>query len=103
MFRRIGFREIVCVLALGGAFSDASAAAAATAACKIGMLGEIPVAIYQNRLITDGMINGQPVKVVILTGAQFSFLEESSAHRLNLPVVENSQVRMFGNKGRLSL
>jgi predicted aspartyl protease len=68
-------------------------------ACTIAQIGELPVNIVENRVLIDGLINGHPVKVVIDTGATYTFLWEDAAARLGLPLETVSGLRLFGVGG----
>jgi predicted aspartyl protease len=72
----------------------------ALAECKMGVLGELNVSTLHNRLVTDGSINGQPVKVLLDTGSSFSFIWENAARRLNLSIVSMPGINVYGIGGK---
>lgn len=74
-------------------------AAAAFGACKIGQIAELPVTIKANRPLLQGQINGQPIEVLVDTGASSSFMWAGAATRLGLKVVGVSGLRIFGVGG----
>jgi predicted aspartyl protease len=71
----------------------------AVAACKIEVLGELPVVAQSNRIVTAGSINDRPVGVLIDTGVNFSFLWEDVARTLGLAVVEVRGATAYGVGG----
>jgi len=91
----LSIRAIVCVAVISVACTHV-----AGGACKIALVGELRVDTTHNRVITEGEINGQSVKVLIDTGSQFTFVWEDAARRLNLPIQEMQGVRIYGVGGR---
>jgi predicted aspartyl protease len=87
-------RPIALSLALCAGFGSAAAAA-----CKIEVLGELPVVTISNRIVKSGRINDRPVSVLIDTGANFSFLWEDAARALGLPVVPVKGATLYGIGG----
>src|SRR5690348_3073256 len=73
-------------LAIGAATLWLGLASFAAGACKIELVGELHVDAAHNRVVTDGLIDGKPVRVGIDTGSTFTFIWEDSARRLGLPV-----------------
>jgi predicted aspartyl protease len=58
----------------------------AQGACNLSQLAEWKIERVNNRPMVDGQINGQPLRVLIDTGAQRSFISIGAARRLDLPV-----------------
>ena len=67
--------------------------------CKIAQLAQWPVRQAHNRPLIEGKINGQPVTVLIDTGATGTFVWESAATSLGLPLGGVPGVRVFGAGG----
>ncbi len=53
-------------------------------ACKVAIVGEIPVAIDHGRAVIDGEINGRQVRMAVDTGSTSTVLLRASASRLGL-------------------
>ena len=89
------------LLALGVAVGLALAAVAAPAepGCKLVQTEEWPVRIANNKLIVDGAINGQPVGVMIDTGAARTLIFRSAAMRLGLDRRRSRAYPMLGVGG----
>ena len=77
----------------------AGLAPVAMGACKITIMGELSVDTAHNRILTAGTIDAHPVTVLIDTGSAFSFIWESAARRLNLPIGAMPGVRIYGIGG----
>jgi hypothetical protein len=73
-------------------------AQAAFGACKIAQVAELPVSVASNRPRLQGQINGQPVDILIDTGAA-SFIWEGAAKQLGLKMGGVQNLRMFGVGG----
>jgi predicted aspartyl protease len=73
-------------------------AQAAFGACKIGQVAELSVSVASNRPRLQGKINGQPVEILIDTGAG-SFIWEGAAKQLGLKMGGVQNFRMFGVGG----
>lgn len=71
-------------------------AAARPSACKIGLIGEVPVEFRNNRPLIKGAINGQPVRILLDTGASATMLFAASAARLKLPLEEYGKMAGVG-------
>jgi clan AA aspartic protease (TIGR02281 family) len=71
----------------------------AHAECKIAQLAEWPVRYSNNRPLIEGKINGQPVTLLVDTGATSTFIWESAATSLGLPLGGVPRVRVFGAGG----
>lgn len=82
--------SVARALAVGAALLGLTCTSAALGACKIVVVGEIPVKTIHNRVLTVGTVNGQspPITVLIDTGSPFSLMRESAARRLGLSVIE---------------
>jgi predicted aspartyl protease len=74
-------------------------APAAFGACKIGQIAELPVTVRANRPVLQGQINGQPIEILVDTGASGSFIWEAAATRLGLKVGGVTGLRIFGVGG----
>ncbi len=75
------------------------AVSAAPGACKLQRVVEWPVRAVRNHIVVDGAINGQPVGLVLDTGAQRSVILRATALRLDLRRREVRGLRMFGVGG----
>jgi Aspartyl protease len=58
----------------------------AHAECKLEQISEFHVERVANSPIIDGEINGQPIRILLDTASDLSFLTHSAAHRLGLPI-----------------
>jgi predicted aspartyl protease len=85
-----------CALAIGAA---ALAAQPALAECKIAQIAEFAVDSRGNQPVIDGQINGQPIKVLIDTGAVVTLIWRDAAGRLGLPLTNASQADFYGVGG----
>jgi hypothetical protein len=72
----------------------------AHAGCKMVRIADMPVTIIGNRAFLDAEINGEKVKALIDTGAQASTVWRSEAIRLHLPLVDASEVKIYGVGGQ---
>lgn len=70
--------------------------AMAEAPCKLVRVVEWPVHIVRNKIRVDGAINGQPVGIVLDTGAMKSMVLRATAQRLDLPRNDARGQRMYG-------
>jgi predicted aspartyl protease len=59
-------------------------ATSADGACKILQVAELHVGRRGNSPYTEGEVNGQPVRVLLDTGAYYSFVAGGTARRLQL-------------------
>jgi predicted aspartyl protease len=75
----------------------------AQARCQIGNVAVIPVATDSNQLLTRGAIDGHPVRVLIDTGSNMSFIWRSAAERLGLRSIGRTRMRLFGLGGESSV
>src|SRR5271166_5509962 len=71
-------------------------AQAASAACAISRVAELQISDAGNRPFVDGLINGQPVKMLIDTGSTLTFISEPEAKRLGLKLESVPGMRIFG-------
>ncbi len=74
-------------------------ALSAGAACRMKDVTEIPVEIATNKLLTQGLINGQPVSVLIDTGANVSMLWKPAIERLGLRLINGPRRSVYGLGG----
>jgi predicted aspartyl protease len=81
------------------AVSGAVVALPAQARCQIGNVAAIPVETERNQLLTRGVIDGHPVRVLIDTGSYLSFIWRSAAERLGLRLIGAPRMRLFGLGG----
>jgi clan AA aspartic protease (TIGR02281 family) len=72
---------------------------AAVADCKLLQIAELPVSVAHNRPLIDAKINDQPVKILVDTGASYSFLWEDEAKHLGLPLRQIAGLKMYGVDG----
>ena len=86
------------VLAFAG-----SAAAGDSPGCKFARVAEWPIRIERGHLITDGAINGQPVAVLLDTGAMHTLVLRPAAERLGLTRWSVNGPRLFGVGGETSV
>src|SRR5215471_9384886 len=82
MNRRAATLSLVAGIAF--ALTLHSLSAAADAQCKLVLVEEWKVRWVNNHIIIDGAINGQPVGVMLDTGAQRTLIFRSAAARLGL-------------------
>jgi clan AA aspartic protease (TIGR02281 family) len=73
-------------------------APAASADCKLLQIAELPVSVAHNQPLIDAQINDQPVKILVDTGASYSFLWEDQARQLGLPL-QQAGIHMYGVDG----
>ena len=74
-------------------------AAAQTSACKLVKIADWPVRLVRDHIIVDGAINGQPVAVMLDTGANRTLIFRIAAERLGLVRADARRERMFGVGG----
>jgi len=74
-------------------------AVAASGNCKLVRIAEWPVKIERNRIVVQGAINGQPIGILLDTGAGKSLIQRSAAERLGLSRRDATGQRMFGVGG----
>lgn len=87
----------LAALAVAG---GARAADAPTAKkCVMYQVGDLKVEFTRNRALLQGAVNGQPVRVLIDTGADRSLLFRPSAKALHLPLEDLPGMRMGGAGG----
>jgi clan AA aspartic protease (TIGR02281 family) len=73
-------------------------APSASADCKLLQIAELPVSVAYNQPLIDAQINDQPVKILVDTGASYSFLWEHGARQLGLPL-QQSAFHLYGVDG----
>jgi clan AA aspartic protease (TIGR02281 family) len=71
----------------------------AQAKCQLARVAEWPVKLERNRPLIDGAINGQPVGVLLDTGASRTVMTRSAAERLGLERVD-ARISFHGVGGR---
>lgn len=81
----------------------ASVAAAADGGCKLVKIAEWPVRPGRVHVVVDGAINGQPVGVMLDTGAMRTVVARSTAVRLGLARTNVQGERMTGIGGETLL
>ena len=72
-------------LAVSLALGLANVEARAASNCKLVLIDEWPVKVERNKLLVDGEINGEKIKVILDTGFTASMVPRSFATRLGLP------------------
>ena len=73
------------------------------AACRLAQVAALPVRLTSSRILLDGRINGQPVEIILDTGAQTSMVFADAARRLGLVVDDASgSQQMYGAGGGFS-
>jgi len=88
-------------IALGCAAAWLGLAPWALGACKIKVVGELHVDTTHNRVITQGQIDGKPIRIAIDTGAGSSWLWADSAKRLGLHTSYEGRVKFYGVGGEV--
>ena len=76
----------------------AGSAAAATSRCTLAKIADLPVRIVRNKLVVDGAVNGQPVGIMLDTGATSTLITRPAADRLGL-IRKKTRGRMYGMGG----
>jgi hypothetical protein len=71
--------------------------------CRLATIDEWPVRLVQNRLIVDGLIDGQKVAIMLGTGAQASIILHSARERLKLPTQWARGPALYGVRGESRL
>jgi predicted aspartyl protease len=85
------------VLAVGMALASGGGAAAPK--CSLIRIDEWSVRTVNGHPVVDGVANGQPIGIMVDTGATRSMILHSAARRLGLPRRESKSYRMFGVGG----
>jgi clan AA aspartic protease (TIGR02281 family) len=93
-----GPRTLLAAAAVGLAIQSAPAEAAPTK-CMMVKIAEWPLRLARSKLIVEGAINGQPVNVMLDTGATATLIPRPAAQRLGLSRQKASGYRMFGVGG----
>lgn len=75
------------------------AAGPAPAACKLLQVAEWRVEASRNRPIVDGSINGKPIRILIATGSDHSFLRANEARRIGLALRQYSDRKQYTTAG----
>jgi predicted aspartyl protease len=93
-------RALVMLLLLGvaGCATDPYGPNAA-GICPLIRVAEMPLTLQQNLMLVDGSINGQPVRLLVDTGAERTLLTEDAVKRLQLPRDTQHVTRTVGIGG----
>lgn len=76
------------------------AAAPATAKCQLGQVAALPVHLAGSRIYVDAEINGQPVELMLDTGAQTTMVLAGVAQRLGIVLSDAmASASMYGAGG----
>ena len=93
LFRRV-LAALLCSATLAGWSKPAFAK------CALQQVAQLPVRLTGGRLLIDAEVDGQPVKVILDTGAERSLMFADAARRLKLPTSEiGGGIRMYGVGG----
>lgn len=84
-------------LLLGGVLL--AAAGPAEAVCKLLKVAEWQVDVSSGVPIIDGSIDGKPVRILIATGSDHSFLRAAEARRIGLPLRQYSDRKQYTTAG----
>ena len=88
--------RLLTTLAAGLALA---APGAASAACKMAQIGEIPIVMRDAQPLIEATINGQKALLLFDTGAWFSTMSAKGAKRLGLGAVREDRVTSIGVGG----
>ena len=69
------------------------------AACRLQEVSEFHVARVSNSPVIDGQVNGQPIRILLETGSFITYITDTAAHRLDLPVREYANPTAVGVGG----
>jgi clan AA aspartic protease (TIGR02281 family) len=86
-------------LVAAGVLCTLAAASPAMADCQLNLVAEFHLDPKARVPIADGEINGQPVKVLIDTGANVTLMVAEQAKRLGLPIRKRLDVELHGIGG----
>ena len=82
----------LAVLAVGPSFADG---------CRLNKLTSIPATFEPDgRMLLDGAINGDPVKLVLYTGSPRTLLEPGYIKSHNLPWQDDNRIQGYGLTGK---
>ncbi len=87
----------LCLCAFGAPFEPAAAE------CRIVKIAELPVRASPAGYLVDGEINGQPVSMIVDTGASRSILSRDAAARLGLKLGNVPGMHAYGIGGETRL
>jgi predicted aspartyl protease len=73
------------------------------ASCRLEEITEFHVDLVGNSPVIDGQVNGQPIRILLETGSDVSYLTRTAAAQLNLPLRSEHARGMFGANGVDSL
>jgi tetratricopeptide (TPR) repeat protein/predicted aspartyl protease len=96
----MGLRAVLGLLAILG---GSAPAAAASSACTLGKMAELPVTMRNLRPTVTAKLNGQEASFLFDSGAFFSLVYPSSVQRYGLTSLPSSRVNVQGAGGRASL
>jgi gag-polyprotein putative aspartyl protease len=96
------FVRLVSVIALTAVFARGMSPEA-RAGCRLEKVAELHVQMVGNSPIIDGQINGQPIRSLLETGANSTFITLTAARRLALPIREYSSRTVYGVGGNQSV
>jgi predicted aspartyl protease len=88
------------ILAISAGMLASFSALPASADCQLRTVAELHVDVSGGRPVVDGAINGEPVKILIDSGATTSILVRPQAERLHLPMVQVTGAEIFGVGGQ---
>ncbi len=75
----------------------------AHAACQIEQIAEFHVDMVGDSPIIDGQINGQPIRILLETGSPASFITQTAAKQLHLPLRSYRNQEIYGVDGQESI
>lgn len=68
-------------------------------ACKLRAAGHLPITMHGPQPLTDGAINGTPMRILVDTGAQQTILWRDLVERLDLRMTQVNGLMMYGVGG----
>ena len=102
MRRRVRAASVAVAVLLAGTAQAAPPPAASGPRCEIGRAGELAVEFLNNQPVVKGAVGGQPIRVLLDTGATSSMMLRASAARLKLRRIgSEAQARGVGGFTRL--
>jgi clan AA aspartic protease (TIGR02281 family) len=85
--------------ALAAAWLTVAAGSASAGACKMGVIGELPVTMEGNTPLVDVSLNGRTVRFILDTGSDTTLLTRAGAEALGLQLIQLSGVTVYGAGG----
>jgi aspartyl protease len=58
------------------------------ATCRLEQFSEFHVELVGNAPVIPGQVNGQPIRILLETGSFVSYITDTAAHQLGLPIRE---------------